>query len=101
MTHAYRDLDVTRGSAIQMLLPILTGLGGVMLFGESFTPLELAGAALTLVATWQVLLQPPAPPIPRRASPRPTPAPPTAARRPSATLPLPPATCYPLLPNTP
>jgi len=58
MTHAYRDLDVTRGSAIQMLLPILTSIGGVMWFGESFTPLELVGGALTLIATWQVLLQP-------------------------------------------
>jgi len=60
MTDAYRDLDVTRGSAIQMLLPILTGLGGVLLFHERFTPLELAGGVLTLLATWQVLLQPPA-----------------------------------------
>lgn len=70
MTHAYRDLDVTRGSAIQMLLPILTSIGGVMWFNESFTSLELAGAALTLIATWRVLLQPPAPhPRPSTGSP--------------------------------
>jgi len=70
MTHAYRDLDVTRGSAIQMLLPILTSLGGIFLFGESFTKLELAGGVLTLFATWRVLLQPPAPyPRPSAGSP--------------------------------
>ena len=70
MTHAYRDLDVTRGSAIQMLLPILTSLGGIFLFGESFTKLELAGGVLTLFATWRVVLQPPAPyPRPSAGSP--------------------------------
>jgi len=55
MTRAYHDLSVSRGSAIQMLLPIATAAGGWLLFGETFQPLELAGASLTLLATWQIV----------------------------------------------
>jgi len=55
LTHAFRTLPVSKGSAIQMLLPILTAGGGFLLFGETFTALELAGGALTLFATWRVL----------------------------------------------
>ncbi len=58
MTRAYRDLPVSRGSALQMLLPIVTAVGGHWLFGESFHPPEIAGAALTLLATWQVVRSP-------------------------------------------
>lgn len=55
LTHAFRTLSVARGSSIQMLLPIATALGGFLFFGERFTPTELAGAALTLLATWRIL----------------------------------------------
>lgn len=58
MTHAYRSLPVARGSSIQMLLPIVTALGGWLCFDETFTPVELAGASLTLFATWRVLVAP-------------------------------------------
>lgn len=58
MTHAYRSLSVARGSSIQMLLPLVTAIGGWWFFGEVFTATEIAGAALTLVATWQVLAVP-------------------------------------------
>jgi drug/metabolite transporter (DMT)-like permease len=58
MTHAYRELSVARGSAIQMLLPIITAAGGFMFFGERFNFVEIAGAAATLFATWQVVLAP-------------------------------------------
>lgn len=54
MTNAYRLMTVSRGSSIQMLLPVATAVGAYFLFGESFAPLELAGAALTLLATWRV-----------------------------------------------
>lgn len=54
MTQAYRSLPVSRGSSIQMLLPLVTAAGAWFLFGERFTPPELAGAALTLLATWRV-----------------------------------------------
>ncbi len=54
MTNAYRTLPVSRGSAIQMLLPLVTAAGAFAIFGEKFTGIELAGAALTLLATWRV-----------------------------------------------
>lgn len=56
MTRAYHRMSVVKGSAIQMLLPIVTGIGGFLCFGETFTPVELLGAALTLFATWRVTL---------------------------------------------
>ena len=54
MTHAYRSLPVSRGSSIQMLLPLVTAAGAWFLFDERFTTPEFAGAALTLLATWRV-----------------------------------------------
>ncbi len=58
MTHAYRHLSVARGSSIQMLLPLVTAIGGWALFGERFTLPELGGAALTLFATTRILAVP-------------------------------------------
>ena len=54
MTNAYRTLPVSQGSSIQMLLPLATAAGAFLFFNERFTPLEIAGAALTLFATWRV-----------------------------------------------
>lgn len=54
MTNAYRSLPVSRGSSIQMLLPLVTAAGAWFLFDERFSPPELTGAALTLLATWRV-----------------------------------------------
>ncbi|MFC7338139.1 DMT family transporter [Haloferula chungangensis] len=56
MTHAYRTLSVARGSSIQMLLPILTAIGGYFFFQESFTAIELLGAVTTLFATWRIVM---------------------------------------------
>ena len=58
MTNAYRTLPVSRGSSVQMLLPLVTAAGAFVLFGERFTALELTGAALTLFATWRVAAAP-------------------------------------------
>lgn len=68
MTHAYRSLSVARGSSIQMLLPLATALGGWLLFGESFTAIELGGAALTLFATTRILAVPSAAPAENTAT---------------------------------
>ncbi|PAW75474.1 MAG: hypothetical protein B9S38_01485 [Verrucomicrobiia bacterium Tous-C4TDCM] len=54
VTNAYRTLPVSRGSSIQMLLPLVTAAGAWFLFDERFTAPEFAGAALTLLATWRV-----------------------------------------------
>jgi drug/metabolite transporter (DMT)-like permease len=55
MTRAYQFMSVSRGSSLQMLLPLATAVGGFVFFGETFHPLEIAGALLTLVATWRVV----------------------------------------------
>ena len=62
MTQAYRELSVARGSSMQMLLPLLTAAGGWLLFDERFAAVEIAGAALTLLATWRVVAAPPSKP---------------------------------------
>lgn len=51
MTRAFRDLPVAEGSLLQMLVPLGIAAGGVVFFGERFTALELAGAALILGGT--------------------------------------------------
>lgn len=56
MTRAYQFMSVSRGSSLQMLLPLATAVGSFALFGESFHPLEIAGALLTLLATWRVVI---------------------------------------------
>ena len=55
MTRAYQFMSVSRGSSLQMLLPLATAAGGFAFFGETFHPLEIAGALLTLLATWRVV----------------------------------------------
>lgn len=54
MTFAYRHLDVSKGASMQMLLPIATALGAWLLFDEKLTTIEIAGASLTLLATFMV-----------------------------------------------
>lgn len=54
MTFAYRHLEVSKGASLQLLLPIATGLGAWIFFDETFGPIELSGAALTLIATVMV-----------------------------------------------
>lgn len=52
MTQAFHLLSVAKGSSIQMLLPLLTALGGWMWFGETLRWTEWMGGAITLVAIW-------------------------------------------------
>lgn len=56
MTRAYQFMSVSRGSSLQMLLPLATAAGGYAFFGETFHPLEITGALLTLIATWRVVV---------------------------------------------
>jgi drug/metabolite transporter (DMT)-like permease len=58
LTHSFRTLSVAKGSSIQMLLPLATAVGGVLFFGERYSPVELFGAFITLAATWQVVRGP-------------------------------------------
>ena len=56
MTRAYQFMSVSRGSSLQMLLPVVTAVGGFAFFGEVFGAREIVGAVLTLVATWRVVM---------------------------------------------
>jgi len=56
MTRAYQTMSVAKGSSIQMLLPVVTGIGGFFMMGETFHPVEIFGAVLTLLATWRVVV---------------------------------------------
>lgn len=51
MTRAFRDLPVAEGSLLQMLVPVGIAAGGMVFFGERFTPVEMAGAALILAGS--------------------------------------------------
>ncbi len=54
MNEGYRCLVVSAGASIQMLWPVLTTLGGFLLFEESFAALQLIGAVLILASVWSV-----------------------------------------------
>lgn len=56
MTKAYHFLTISQGSSLQMLLPIITALGGFIFFEQGFHRYEMLGAALTLLATWRISL---------------------------------------------
>lgn len=58
ITKGFYHLDVARGSAIQMLIPLLTGAGAFVFFQEKFTLIELLGAVVTLFATWRISITP-------------------------------------------
>ncbi len=50
MTAGYRWLPVAEGSLLQMLVPVGIALGGVVLFGERYSPVELVGALLIVAS---------------------------------------------------
>lgn len=54
MNEGYRCLSVSAGASIQMLWPVLTTIGGFLLFGETFVTLQLIGATLILASVWRV-----------------------------------------------
>jgi drug/metabolite transporter (DMT)-like permease len=55
MTEGFRRLSVTTGSATQLLLPVLTTLGGMWLFQEPLELLHLAGGVLVLGGCWRAV----------------------------------------------
>jgi drug/metabolite transporter (DMT)-like permease len=54
MNEGYRCLTVTTGATIQMLWPVMTTLGGWLLFSERFGPLQWLGVLLILAAIWRI-----------------------------------------------
>jgi len=57
MTHAYKHLTVAAGGSMQLCLPIFTTIGGILLFGESFAPVEWFGACLILTSCLMIVLR--------------------------------------------
>ena len=58
MTRAFRDLPVSEGSLLQILVPLGTAVGGYFFFGERFAPHEMIGAALVLAGTVFTIITP-------------------------------------------
>ncbi len=54
MNEGYRCLSVSTGASMQMLWPVATTVGGMLLFDERFAFVQLVGAILILVAVWSV-----------------------------------------------
>tara|TARA_R110002096_G_scaffold212515_3_gene399985 strand:+ start:430 stop:1266 length:837 start_codon:yes stop_codon:yes gene_type:complete len=54
MNEGYRCLSVSAGASIQMLWPVMTTLGGWMLFDERLVALQAIGAVLILFSIWRV-----------------------------------------------
>ncbi len=57
MNESYRLISVATGSSVQMALPVMAAIGGIMMFGESYSTLQLLGAGLILFGTWQVAVR--------------------------------------------
>lgn len=58
MNEGYRCLPVSKGASIQMLWPVTTATGGWLLFAETLTLLQIAGAILVLASIWMVSIRP-------------------------------------------
>ena len=56
MTWSYRWVDVSTGSLMGTMVPVLNVAAGVLLFHESFTLLEAIGGLMTLVACFLLVL---------------------------------------------
>jgi len=55
MTEGYRYLPVATGASIQMALPVTASIGGVLLFAETFTTLQVIGALLIVAGCFRVV----------------------------------------------
>jgi len=56
MTWSYKHVDVSTGSLLGILVPVVNIVAGIFLFGETFQPIEIVGAILTLTACFLLVL---------------------------------------------
>lgn len=56
MTEGFRHLNVAVGGAFQICLPVIISIGGVVLFGESFSNAQILGAVLILGGCYWVMI---------------------------------------------
>jgi drug/metabolite transporter (DMT)-like permease len=57
MNEGYRCLAVSTGASIQMIWPVLTSIGGIVCFQEHFSSIQIAGAAIILLANWVIAVR--------------------------------------------
>lgn len=55
MTYAYQSLRVSQGATMQLLVPLLVVVGGVLLYGEMLTVLDALAMLLVMVGCLQVI----------------------------------------------
>lgn len=56
MTWSYKHVDVSTGSLLGLLVPVANIVAGIVFFGESFQPIEIVGAVVTLLACFLLVL---------------------------------------------
>jgi len=56
MTWSYKHVDVSTGSLLGTMVPVVNIIAGVLFFGEAFGPLEIVGALVTLTACFLLVL---------------------------------------------
>ncbi|MGZ0709845.1 DMT family transporter [Coraliomargarita sp. W4R53] len=56
LTEAFRQINVAKGSALQMLTPVVTTLFSALLLGESFSLYELLGGAAVLYGSYRIAI---------------------------------------------
>ncbi len=56
MTEGFRFLTVAVGGAYQITLPLVISIGGILLFGEHFSPVQMFGAVLILAGSFQTVV---------------------------------------------
>lgn len=55
MTQSFRYLNVSVGGAFHLTIPVWVAIGGMFLFGERFTAIQVGGAACVLLACLQAI----------------------------------------------
>lgn len=56
MTEGFRFLTVASGGGMQMLVPLLISMGGILLFEERFAPVQALGGVLILLGSFQTVV---------------------------------------------
>lgn len=56
MTEGFRFLTVAAGGAFQITLPLVISMGGILLYGEHFSNVQLLGGVLILVGSFQTVV---------------------------------------------
>ena len=56
MTWSYKHVDVSTGSLLGTMVPVVNVVVGILVFGETFRPVEIVGAVITLASCFLLVL---------------------------------------------